>query len=435
MRILKVLEIFTGAAIAMVILNAMVSQPLQQIQDWLKWRNASWSDSEVAALQSLWIGSLPPLPPDPTNQFSTNERAADLGQKIFFDPRFSRGGRVSCSTCHIVEQMFTDGRALAFGSNIHTRNTPTIIGSAYSPWMFHDGRADSQWAQVLATMENDVEHGGSRGQYALVLYEFYREEYEALFGPMPDLSDPERFPPRAGPVLEEKALHGWQQMTPEDRIIVTEIYVNLSKAVAAYQRLMVPGPSRFDQYVQALLEGNDSARRAALSADEVAGARIFIGQGQCILCHNGPLFTNNTFHNTGTPGVSPGEGRAAAILPLLSSEFNCQGPYSDVADPERCVELRFLKTDGHELLGAFRTPTLRNIQQTAPYFHAGQMETLREVLEFYNQPTPAVEGHNELRPLNLTERELQQLEAFLTTLNGAIDVPSARLSNPHPPSP
>jgi cytochrome c peroxidase len=429
-KLLKIIEYFIGGLVFLVVLNTFLSPPIRLVRGALHWDNPSWSESEISALKSLWIGSLPPLPADPSNAYSTDERAAALGHKIFFDPRFSKGGRVSCSTCHIPELAFTDGRALAFGTNIHTRNTPTILGSAYSPWFFHDGRADSQWAQVLATMENDVEHGGSRGQYSHVVAEFYKDEYEAIFGALPDLSDLERFPLRAGPVEEEKAAAGWQKMTPEDQEILTQIYVNLAKSVAAYQRQIVPGPSRFDRYVAALLNGAEADRKEALSADEVAGARIFIGKGECILCHNGPLLTNNTFHNTAAPGAGAAEGRAAVIDQLLENEFNCLGTYSDASPEHDCTELKFIKTTGHELISAFRTPTLRSLARTAPYFHAGQFATLADLLHFYNEPPEAAEGHSELRPLGLTKRELKQLEAFLLALDSPTAVPAELLASP-----
>jgi cytochrome c peroxidase len=106
-------------------------------------------------------------------------------------------------------------------------------------------------------------------------------------------------------------------------------------------------------------------------------------------------------------------------LPLKTSEFNCLGPYSDAA-PAECGETRFLKIDGDTFDGSFRTPTLRNVAETAPYMHAGQFATLAEVLQHYNQGGYALLGHNELTPLNLSEQEVAQLEAFLMKLTGPL---------------
>ena len=156
-----------------------------------------WSDDELATLKNLWIGSLPPVPADPSNQYADNVDAAVFGQKLFFDTRFSSNGQVACATCHLPDQLFQDGTPLANGVGTTTRRTMTILGTAYSPWLFWDGRKDSQWAQALGPMENPVEHGGNRTLYAHLIAEFYADEYTALFGPLPDLST---LPRNAGPV-------------------------------------------------------------------------------------------------------------------------------------------------------------------------------------------------------------------------------------------
>ena len=132
---------------------------------------AGWTQAEIATLQSLWLGTLPPLAADPSNAVGDDPRAAVLGQQIFFDTRFSAKGEVSCATCHQPDNLFTDGlpRAEAIGTT--DRHTPTIVGTAYSPWFFWDGRRDSQWAQALSPMESAVEHGGSRSQYAHIVFE------------------------------------------------------------------------------------------------------------------------------------------------------------------------------------------------------------------------------------------------------------------------
>jgi cytochrome c peroxidase len=102
---------------------------------------------------------------------------------------------------------------------------------------------------------------------------------------------------------------------------------------------------------------------------------------------------------------------------LQASELNCLGPYSDAA-PEECGETRFLKAGGDTFDGSFRTPTLRNVAETAPYMHAGQYATLYETLQHYNLAGYTLVGHNELVPLNLSQQEVNQLEAFLRTLTG-----------------
>jgi cytochrome c peroxidase len=375
-----------------------------------------WSQEEKETLKSLWLGSLPKLPADPSNKYADDARAAVLGEKLFFDTRFSSNGEVACGTCHLPEKAFTDGLPLAHGVGTTNRKTMTIIGTAYSPWLFWDGRKDSQWAQALGPLESPVEHGGNRTQYAHLIAEVYKDEYEAIFGPLPDLSD---VPALAGPVTDPQAQANWGTMNVEDRETVTRIYANMGKAIAAFERTVMPGVSRFDKYVEALLNNDEQRMEAALTSDEVAGLKLFIGKGNCTNCHSGSLFTNNDFHNTGVPAAKdlPEDvGRAKGVQQVLNDEFNCLSSYSD-ATPKDCTELRFLKTDGHELERQFKVPTLRNIAEAAPYMHAGQFATLREVLEHYSHAPEAPAGHSELEPRNFSDREMEQLEAFLKTLS------------------
>jgi len=210
------------------------------------------------------------------------------------------------------------------------------------------------------------------------------------------------------------------------------VYVNMGKAIAAYERLIVPGPSRFDQYVQAMIEGDRATMQSTLTDDEVAGLRLFIGQAQCIKCHNGPLFTNNDFHNTGVPtaqGLPADDGRASGVKKVLADEFNCLSQYSD-ADKNDCADLRFVTVDGEQLLGAFKPPTLRNVAETGPYMHAGEFTILAQVIQHYNNAAPGSMGHTELEPLHLTVTQMAQLEAFLRALSGPLNVPPELLQAP-----
>ncbi|NJO82054.1 MAG: hypothetical protein HC828_04145 [Blastochloris sp.] len=215
-------------------------------------------------------------------------------------------------------------------------------------------------------------------------------------------------------------------MAPDDREAVTVAFVNLGKAIAAFERRLLPSSSRFDTYVEALLLNDVAAMQAALSPDEVAGLRIFIGKGRCITCHNGPLLTNNDFHNTGVPAV-PGTpedlGRARGLRMAQTDEFNCLSPYSD-AQPKDCGELRVARANAQVQTRQFKPPSLRGVAERPPYMHAGQFATLRAVLDHYNQAPAAPAGHSELRPLALRERELAQREAFLHSLSGFGQAPA-----------
>ena len=121
-----------------------------------------WSAPEAAVLRSLWLGSLDPLPPDPSNAVADDPRAAQLGEKLFLDTRLSVTGTVSCSTCHQPVRNFTDGLPQGKGIGTSQRNTPSIVGTAFSPWLYWDGRRDSQWSQALSPLEDPKEHGSNR---------------------------------------------------------------------------------------------------------------------------------------------------------------------------------------------------------------------------------------------------------------------------------
>ncbi len=380
-----------------------------------------WSDSEKAALRSLSIASLPPLPADPSNRVADDPRAARLGQRLFFDTRFSADNQVSCATCHLPGLAFTDGRKLGRGVGTAGRNTMTILGSAYSPWLFWDGRKDSLWSQALGPTESAVEHGGTRTQFAHFVASDpgLKARYESLFGALPDFGDSTRFPMVAGPVDDKSARTAWEGMAAADRKAVSTVFTNLGKAIAAYERRLIPGPSRFDRYVAAVLAGKDEQAADIFSQAETDGLRLFIGRGQCTRCHNGPLLSNFTFHNTGIPplpGTQPDKGRSIGVTQALEDPFNCRGEFSD-AGARDCGELKFAKTTGADLIGAMKTPSLRNIAKTAPYMHAGQYATLEPVLDHYNRAPKAAVGTSELSPLGLGADKLAALEKFLLTLD------------------
>lgn len=389
----------------------------------------AWNDDDLTVLRSLWIESLPPLPPDPSNRYADDPTAAALGEKFFFDTRFSSNGQVSCASCHLPEFGFQDGTPLGHGVGITDRRTMSIIGTAYSPWFFWDGRKDSQWAQALGPLESPVEHGGNRTFYAHLVDQYYRADYEAIFGPMPEIS---HLPLNAGPVADPEAEAAWNAMTPDNQEAVTRIYVNIGKAIAAYERLIMPEPARFDAYVEALSKGDSNQAASILTEDEVAGLRLFIGRANCTQCHNGPLFTNNAFHNTGVPEgemLPEDTGRAQGVQQVLADEFNCLSIYSDAA-PTDCGELKYLVADGHDLVRQFKPPSLRNVAERAPYMHAGQFATLEDVIAHYNTAPAAPDGHSELEPLNLSQDEMRQLVAFLKTLSGPISADATGMAAP-----
>jgi cytochrome c peroxidase len=368
----------------------------------------SWTDAETGILRSLALTSLPALPDDPTNAVADNPLAMEFGHQLFFDARLNGMGAISCSTCHQPIRRFTDGLEKGQALGTSKRNTPSIVGVAYSPWLYWDGRRDSLWAQALSPLEDPAEHGGDRHHYAAYIESnpVYREYYESLFGTVPDLSDTHN---------------------------VDIVFANIGKAIAAYERLLLPGKSRFDDFVDAVVADDVVAQQSIFGDDEARGLKLFIGKANCTQCHNGPLFTNNEFHNTGVisyPGEVPDRGRIAGVREVQAQQFNCRSEFSD-AEVKHCAELEFARS-GYELMGAFRTPSLRNLENTAPYMHKGQIKTLGEVLQHYNEAPLAMIGHNEAKPLGLDSRELRQLEAFLRTLDAPLAT-AERWLRPPPP--
>lgn len=365
---------------------------------------APWSTAEQSQIRSLWIAGLPPLPADPSNAVADDPNAVAFGHRLFFDTRLSANGLIACAHCHQPERHFTDGLQRAVALGVSDRNTPSIVGTAYSPWYYWDGRKDSLWAQALEPLEAPNEHGTTRKRVADLLRDDadYLRRYTGLFGPLPE--------------------------SPSD---TDRVFANVGKVLAAYERRLMPGATRFDAYVAHLEGGGDPVAQSHLSPREIRGLRLFIGTAGCTQCHNGPLLTNNEFHNTGLlspPGLLPDLGRAVGVRKALADPFNCAGAFS--SDPAgECPELQFARR-GSELIGATRTPSLRNLGDTAPFQSRGQFATLAEVLDHYNAAPVAMIGHNEAKPLDLAGWELDDLEAFLRTLAAPVAADPALLAPP-----
>ncbi len=356
----------------------------------------AWSPVELRVLRSLWIGSLGPLPDDPSNAYDTDPRAAALGARIFFDTRFSRNGALACATCHPAASSFQDGKARAEGLGPLPRRSMPLLGVAYNTWFFWDGRKDSLWAQAAAPIESPLELGLARADVARLVGRHYRDDYAAIFGPLPG--------------------------EPRSEAATTRVLVNVAKAIAAFVRTIVPGPARFDRWAAGVLGETPPDATAALMPAELRGLRLFIGAAHCTNCHAGPLFTNGEFHFTRVPQAMPDAGRSAAIALVRADELNCLGAFSD-ATPDQCTALRFMDTDTRDTLRAFKTPTLRNVAVRAPYMNAGQFATLADVLRFYRDQS---HGMKELAHGDLHDDQLADLAAFLGTLTGPVTSVSPR---------
>ncbi len=371
---------------------------------------------QEAVVQSLSLAALPELLPDPSNRFSTDPQAAALGKTLFSDKGLSRDGDVACATCHVADRQFQDDIPLGKGAGTTDRRTMPIAGVAYSPWFFWDGRKDSLWSQAIGPLESQVEHAGTRTLYANYLADQYREEYEAVFGPLPDLSGA---PASAGPFGTTAEQAAWAEMTPELQNEINRVFANLGKSIAAFERSILHPETRFDRFANALAAGTVPKGEAALSNQEIAGLTLFIGEGECVNCHNGPRFTNDQFFNTGVaqaPGVPFDRGRAAAVVQVEGNPFNCVGKYSD-ATPEQCGEFRFMVRGGDVLERAFKTPSLRGVIDRPPFMHSGRLASIEDVITHYSNAPEAPSGQSELEPKNFTADEIAALIAFLTTIS------------------
>jgi len=373
-------------------------------------------------------------PPDPTNAVADLPAAARLGQKLFFDTRFSgplgpaseAGGgslghpgersKVACVSCHDPASGGTDHRshpdATSLAAGWTGRNAATVLNAAYSPsWQFWDGRKDSLWSQALGPPESPVEHNGSRLRYAHVIYDLYQADYEAIFGPLPALWDVARFPAEGKP-----GDRAFDTMAASDRQAVNRVYVNFGKAIAAYERRLVSTsfmPSPFDR----LLEGE----AGALGPAAIRGAKLFVGRAACNECHNGAALSDFRFHNVGVPQIGQNvppldRGRMDGIAGVKADAFNRAGSFSDASEGQVLAALQAQAAD----LGAFKTPTLRNVTRTAPYMHNGVYATLWDVLQHYRfgGATGRFVGTKDVSvvPLPLSDHDLEDLLAFLGAL-------------------
>jgi cytochrome c peroxidase len=230
----------------------------------------------------------PPLKPDPSNRVSGKPEAIALGEKLFFEPRLSGTGSVLCATCHAPFRHFQDARARAFGLELVDRNTPTVVNARFYRWFGWDGAQDSLWAQSIRPLLDQREMNASAAHVAKTVRTLFPKEYEAAFG-------------RRVPAQDE------------------ELLVDVGKALAAYQETWVSGRTPFDDFRDALQRGeSDTAYPVAAQR----GLRIFVGKGNCNVCHLGPQFTNSEFADTGVPffiapgKVDPGRQRKAEVEPV-----------------------------------------------------------------------------------------------------------------------
>jgi cytochrome c peroxidase len=339
-----------------------------------------------------------PWPPartlDPGNAVAGQQTAIEFGQQLFFDPRLSIDGTMSCSTCHQPLLAFADARKRSRGRQDLDRNAPSLWNAVHERWYGWDGAADSLWAQairpILHAHEMDANPPHVRDTIARDAELACR--YQRAFGAAP----------------------------PDD---AEAVLVNASKAIGAFVGTLQSGRTPFDAFRDALARG-DTRAAAHYPLPAQRGLRLFVGRGNCHLCHVGPLFSNGEFGDTGLPFfvrpgvVDPGRQRGIELLNL--SEYNLLSRWSDVRDdPAVAMKTRQVMPQ-HRNFGEFKVPSLRNVALTAPYAHDGQLATLDDVVRHYselNLDRLHADGEQILKPLRLTDGERADLVAFLRTLS------------------
>jgi cytochrome c peroxidase len=303
------------------------------------------------------------VPASPTNLYAEDPAAFALGRRLFFDDRMSADGKVACVSCHDPAKGFSDPRPVSLGVEGRPggRHSMPITAAALHPFLFWDGRVDSLWSQPLKAIEGQKEMDFSRVEVAHFIAGNYRADYEAVFGPMPDLKG---LPARAHP--GEPA---WESLPAQSRDDVQRVFANVGKSIEAYERKLVCADTRFDRWTRGEITLTDA---------EQTGADSFIRNG-CTGCHNGPSFSDGKFHDLGIGGATGQDLGCEAGRPLLLADpFNGAGVYSD--DPAAGQRLLTIAESEPAEARAFRTASLRGVGQRQRFGHLGDRGDLRQFI-------------------------------------------------------
>ena len=315
-------------------------------------------------------------------QLPNTEAVVALGRALYFEPRLSKDGSVACATCHDTSRGFTDQRGTSegIGDQIGKRNAPTTMNALFFQTQFWDGRAPTLEAQAKLPITNPIEMGQPDGDTAVAAIAEnpeYQRAFQAAFARAPNFDD-------------------------------------LAVAIATFERTLVFLGAPFDRFAQ----GDASA----ISDDAKAGFALFNGKARCTACHqisgSNPIGSDNRFHNIGVSARHQDfEGLVKKGL-LALEKSDSREALDELALQTDLSELgRFIVTRNRSEIGAFKTQQLRNVGVTAPYMHDGSLVTLWDVMDHYNkggEANPFLDGG--IEPLDLSERELDQVVAFLFSL-------------------
>ncbi|SMF70114.1 cytochrome-c peroxidase [Pseudobacteriovorax antillogorgiicola] len=327
-----------------------------------------------------------------------------LGFELFRDQRLSKNGQVACISCHKEEFSFGDNQPQSMGLARTALNSPPLINLYNQRWFFWDGRADSLAAQALQPIEHPEEHGIDRRQVVHTLYQYYRRPYEHAF----QTSFPQSLIPLLSGDAEKLDSFKLSDIQKQD---VDEVFSNFGRALEQYQRGIVAMNSPFDKFMRSYQQTQEPMFTATFGPQEWRGFQLFLSKTKCNQCHSGALFTDQDFHFTSL-ALSKIPGRDEGLKQLLNNPFKC------LDKPSNCLDEPLTQ----EQAGPFRvkTPTLRNLTSTAPYFHDGSAKTIREILYLYNRPEPETHADERMVNLYLTVGEIEDLEAFLFSLSSPV---------------
>jgi cytochrome c peroxidase len=403
-------------------------------------------DKDCMFTETEWnlVKTMSPLPDptrDLTNHVVGDQQAETLGRKLLYETRYSTAlkvastlgavgdtAKVACESCHKATASYVDIRStpnnMSLGVSWTLRNAPMLVNTVYYDWHNWAGNRRALWEQAGGSPETGTNTAGDRCTYAHMLWDHYRDEYNAVFPetPLPDRLDPAAtgaLPAKCKPSANPTTMPGpWEAMTSDDKDSITRIMCNQGKAVAAFETLLVSRNAPFDAYVAGTGDISLKAKR---------GLRLFVGKAACANCHLGSFFTDQKFHNLGIPQTGANvpatdQGRLEAIKELPGRLCKANGPFSD----DMSVGVEWLNgindPDDPTDLGRFRTGSLRNVTQSAPYMHTGGFATLRDVIAFYNSggEDAGFLGTKDprIKPLGLSETEIDELIEFLDTLTG-----------------
>jgi len=309
----------------------------------------------------------------PVKPLKFNAKKAELGKRLFFDPRLSGDAALSCASCHDPEKGFSDGLALskAYPGSDGFRNTPTLINTAKRAAWFHDGR--------LGTNLNDVTRESLTEDYSMNM----------------------------------------DMRLMQERVKQDPLYVKMFKDAGFGEPSNGSIRNAIPEYLKTLISKGSPFDQGKMSKSASQGFELFKGKAGCAQCHTGPRFTDDNVYNTGVPeNPDIWKDPVRHTTYVAFAKFMGIGNYMNVRR-DVGAHVRTHKADGSDI-GKFMTPSLRELKYTAPYMHNGMMKTLEEVVDFYNlgggdDPT---NRDPKLKPLGLTGTEKVDLVAFLKALSG-----------------